>query len=143
MTKKLSSQYIRYLSTAKWKQKREQFINTNYNNEIDRACGDNNKLYMCDRCGWNFCYAELEVHHKHYDTLGAESRCDVLVVCHTCHALEDKKRVLKTDQRNLDALDRAQFEGWLQALYGVDYQDLDLDLDIKYEEFCAFIEKKW
>jgi 5-methylcytosine-specific restriction endonuclease McrA len=53
------------------------------------AAADN----RCVRCGSP---RRLELHHKHYDTLGVESLRDVVILCHRCHQAEtDRQRGLR------------------------------------------------
>jgi hypothetical protein len=45
--------------------------------------------FQCERCGDEH---NLEIHHKHYETLGHESLNDVEVVCQSCHPEADRER---------------------------------------------------
>ena len=45
--------------------------------------------WTCERCGDQT--AELELHHRHYDTLGFEEIDDLEVLCGDCHRLEHGK----------------------------------------------------
>jgi hypothetical protein len=56
--------------------------------------------YRCERCSTD---ANLELHHKHYATLGEESLADVEMLCRTCHQQETER------QR---ALKRARWKSW-------------------------------
>ena len=38
--------------------------------------------------------AELELHHLHYGSLGAETQNDVVALCRDCHPIADKRRQL-------------------------------------------------
>lgn len=63
--------YHEYIRSGKWNRKRRKAI---------KAAGG-----RCSICG---CADRLEVHHKHYRTLGRESLVDLLVVCQECHRNE-------------------------------------------------------
>jgi hypothetical protein len=45
--------------------------------------------HRCERCGAE---GQLELHHKHYMTLGVESLGDVEILCRTCHQGETERR---------------------------------------------------
>lgn len=62
--------YFRYIASPEWKAKRAEFI-------AAQPC--------CEVCEAT---EHLQVHHKHYRTLGRESRGDVEILCHDCHAFE-------------------------------------------------------
>ena len=46
---------------------------------------------LCEDCGE---MAELELHHLHYGSLGAETQNDVVALCRDCHPIADKRRQL-------------------------------------------------
>jgi hypothetical protein len=134
--------YQEYISSSAWKNKRDEFICNNRNNNLDKSSGDASRCYECDRCGWNFRDVELEVHHKHYHTFRNEARKDVLVLCKKCHEIEDRTRAREGKIRSEEALDDAQFYGWLNAVYGDDHPTWNLDLDYEYEQFYEWRERK-
>jgi hypothetical protein len=70
-----SSFYDEYLKSEEWAEFRKDAL---------VAAG-----YRCRRCGFA---GELDVHHKHYTTLGHESLSDVEVLCRDCHAVADAER---------------------------------------------------
>lgn len=43
------------------------------------------KGYFCERCGENR-KGFINVHHKHYRTLGDETKKDVAILCRNCHS---------------------------------------------------------
>lgn len=45
--------------------------------------------YRCERCGHK---GGLELHHKHYATLGNERLTDVEMLCRTCHERETQRQ---------------------------------------------------
>ena len=62
--------YKRYLKSPWWRKKREEKFKS--------------VAYLCERCG----KAATEVHHKHYDSLGAEVLSDLEALCRPCHKKE-------------------------------------------------------
>lgn len=62
------STYQEYLNSPWWKHRREQ--------------AKKNAGYKCERCSAK---GRLEVHHRHYKTLGREKRADLEVLCGSCH----------------------------------------------------------
>lgn len=59
--------YEEYLDSDWWKEKKTLILQETKKCEI---CGKEHQLY---------------VHHLHYDTLGNETRKDLMVVCYDCH----------------------------------------------------------
>jgi 5-methylcytosine-specific restriction endonuclease McrA len=41
--------------------------------------------YRCERCGLHGTDKQLQLHHKHYETLGREAPGDLEVLCRRCH----------------------------------------------------------
>lgn len=60
--------YREYLDSSEWDIRRGMFI--------ERAGG------QCNRCN---AVRNLQVHHRHYKTLGEENYKDVEVLCQDCH----------------------------------------------------------
>ena len=85
--------------------------------------------YTCQHCkeqGKN-----LEVHHKHYDTLYRERLNDVEVLCKSCHSNADRRREYFT-----------AYETWVYKKYG-DRHDLDSEwlqreFDEWYNRACQY-----
>jgi len=73
-----TQKYLEYLASAAWKRKRYQLF-------LQRG-------KKCERCG---AVKKIEVHHKHYRTLGHEALTDLEVVCVTCHRVADAERKRK------------------------------------------------
>lgn len=96
----------------------------------------------CERCGVNkdAGLIVLELHHKHYQTLGMETPGDVEMLCQKCHPQADHERAEEGRERSRRALDDAQFNGFLRAKYGEGYDSPDPDLD--YEQFQRWRERK-
>jgi hypothetical protein len=72
---KHSSQYIEYLQSDTWKERRLA--------ALERA------NFQCHVCGDN---SGLEVHHKTYKNLGLEEPVDLVVLCSGHHWMADKER---------------------------------------------------
>ncbi len=78
------------------------------------------KRKRCQRCG-SRCF--LELHHLHYETLGAETEQDVELVCKECHEAADKERAFLSWARKkagpfvrtISPALRQQFEEWWSA----------------------------
>ena len=67
--------YYQYIGSKEWRAKRAEFI---------AARG---KCEICKRT------TQLQVHHKHYGTLGEEDLDDVRILCKDCHAFEHEGKV--------------------------------------------------
>jgi len=88
--------------------------------------------YRCEKCGKK---GRLEVHHKHYGSLGKENiHKDVTVLCPACHKRADWKRAVNTMH------DRA-FETWASKVYGEEWY-LHYDESDIGEEFEQWLEEK-
>lgn len=94
--------YIAYLRSEKWRLIRQ--------NALRRA------KFCCERCSAK---GFLDVHHKHYRTLGDESLDDVEVVCRTCHGKADEERAQQGRNRAYDAA----LDGWATKAYGEDWHE--------------------
>jgi hypothetical protein len=46
----------------------------------------------CERCGSHERPEDLELHHRHYDTLWYENNGDLELLCHGCHREADRER---------------------------------------------------
>ena len=68
----MNEEYVEYLRSAEWREKRKEFL---------EFVG-----YECEECGSK---EKLQIHHLHYNTVGDESQDDVEVLCKICH--EDKE----------------------------------------------------
>lgn len=77
-----SRQYRLYIQSKEWREKRKIFLSRT--------------APFCEKCGREF--KRLEVHHKHYRTLGNERHEDVDVLCQRCHRQEDEKRIRKREK---------------------------------------------
>lgn len=104
--------YEDYLLSPQWKEKRYQVL--------ARAGG------KCERCGE--LSDPLEVHHKHYDTLGKENLRDLEAVCLDCHPKADRERVAETQyERGLDT--------YATKKYGDDWQWYEQDIAEEFDEW--------
>lgn len=105
--------YIAHLRSAEWKALRQSALR--------RA------KFSCERCAAK---GYLEVHHKHYRTLGAETLDDVEVVCKTCHGKADDQRASEGRHRS----SAAALNGWATNAYGENWADR-FDSDEVREQF--------
>lgn len=71
-------EYDRYMSSAQWRNLREDVI---------RMRGSH-----CERCGLRTVPKFLEVHHRTYERFGAERPSDLEVLCSPCHRKADEER---------------------------------------------------
>jgi hypothetical protein len=83
-----------------------------------RALALESAAHRCQRCG---ALGGLEVHHKHYRTLGAERAEDLEVLCMPCHEVADREREARTAVENAAALYDARLNGWASKKYGDDW----------------------
>jgi hypothetical protein len=92
-----TSEYIDHLNSRKWKSTRRKL-------ERERSHG---------RCEWWAGCREkaTDVHHLHYDTLGAESLEDLQHLCHAHHDKADEiRKEEKEEQRRREAEQRRREE---------------------------------
>jgi hypothetical protein len=69
----------------------------------------------CSRCGFNKIEpGAIELHHKHYQTLGEETEDDVELVCKECHPKADAERARQSQARSRRALKEAAFNTWCE-----------------------------
>ena len=63
--------------------------------------------YHCEHCGCSH-RSKLELHHKHYRSLGRETLNDVELLCRNCHHEADQQRILD----NAKILSKLDFLIW-------------------------------
>ena len=89
----------------------------------------------CERC---FLITDkLELHHKHYDTLGNEQDSDLEVLCEACHKVADEERRQELEEVYYEQ----RLDAWATKVYGDDwgyYQAFD-DVADKFE---SWLERK-
>lgn len=73
LKRKLKMNYYEYIQSADWKQFRKEILS---------------KRICCQKCGIK---KGLQLHHKHYRTLGKEKSSDIIVLCKECHFRFHKK----------------------------------------------------
>jgi len=69
-------QYKLYLQTPHWRGFRERVLLRSV------VSG----RYKCESCGDLFSRSDMEIHHKHYKSVGRERPDDVAVLCGGCHS---------------------------------------------------------
>lgn len=94
----LSQEYLDYLKSATWKEKRSE--------ALARSGG------FCERCGAQA--EKLEVHHLTYDRFGKELLSDLLVCCVPCHDGADVERKMHHAAKVWDR----RVDGWATKRYG-------------------------
>ena len=119
-----SREYTEHLASPAWRRIRES--------ALARAGG------RCERCGKPFGSHDLEVHHRHYDTLGRESLSDVVVLCRPCHRKADEDRRAEKDYRQFEA----RLDGWARKKYGDDWDDSQ-DVDTVVCEFEEWLDGQY
>jgi len=96
-----SDEYNRVLNSVEWKIRRHRMI---------AAAGGCERCYLITR--------KLELHHKHYDSLGNESDDDIEVLCAACHREADREREQLTELNHR----YAQVDGWARKVHGGSWQ---------------------
>lgn len=119
MTTPHSAAYRKYINSREWAARRE----------IALALADN----RCEVCGWDV--PPLEVHHITYDRMGAERNADLLVVCPSCHKIEDAKRKTQVASSRWNT----RLDAWATRRYGEDWQAFKDARDVD-EEFRDWLE---
>jgi 5-methylcytosine-specific restriction endonuclease McrA len=115
--------YNAYINSPAWKKLRDEMIEATYISDAE-AARDSLDLergrYRCQHleCRWNFEKKDLEVHHRHYDTLGCEKPWDLAVVCKDCHIKLDRVRAKEGQRRSRESYDEAWFQNWAEREYG-------------------------
>lgn len=71
---------------------------------------------FCERC--NHRAEILEVHHRHYETLGCESDDDLEALCPVCHDSADAERREYAEALAAERLEEARFDGYCKKILG-------------------------
>jgi 5-methylcytosine-specific restriction endonuclease McrA len=71
--------YQTHLESKEWKQTRRSTM-ARVKSKSRRA------VFQCEMCQEFFNTDAIQVHHKHYRTVGSERSEDLMVVCRWCHA---------------------------------------------------------
>lgn len=117
---KHSYKYIKHLSSQYWLGLRVEALKAAKN--------------KCQRCGQG---ARLEVHHKHYLTLGKETLADVEVLCGACHPKADEERAWISHRRQ----SWARVAGFARRKYGDDWE-YRIDPDDAWDDFHEWLESR-
>lgn len=105
-----------------------------------QAWSDRRKRMIATAGGCERCYLitkDLELHHKHYETLGRESDEDLEVLCKACHREADSQRQCEVLRNQY----YRQVTGWARKKYGEDWESL-IDFSDVAEEFDRWIENR-
>jgi 5-methylcytosine-specific restriction endonuclease McrA len=112
-----SKEYREYLQSLRWLATRDA--------ALARAC------HKCQRCGAT---KNLEVHHKHYKSLGQEKPEDLEVLCIPCH---DEADVVRRRRNHWEA----GLNTFATKKYGEDWASTG-DWDLIAEEFDEWRERR-
>ena len=123
---KKSNEYTAYISSLQWQTKRRDAI-MRAKNQCEHV---DNKNARCKNRG------NLEVHHKTYERLGKELPGDLMVVCKSCHKIEDGIRAAETSNRVYDA----RMDGWATKKYGEHWESF-IRYEQAEEEFNEWLER--
>ena len=91
----------------------------------------------CAHCG-NVA-VDLQLHHKHYRTLGKETHDDVELLCPPCHEKGDEQRAKEGAARSRKALYGARLRGWARHRYPEDWLDdpaMYDEIAERFDEWC-------
>lgn len=103
-----------------------------------RAAAIEEARSRCQRCdNWA---PDLQLHHKHYRTLGHETLKDVELLCPPCHEERDVERAREGAERARAALYNARLNGWAARRYGEDWADDPAVADEIEERFAEWSE---
>jgi hypothetical protein len=89
---KRSRQYVRYLNSESWRQRRNAIRDRRFLSSSEKPDGRRPVSY-CERCYKRSSKKHpLFAHHKHYLTLGRERDEDIEFLCESCHKQADRER---------------------------------------------------
>jgi len=90
---KRSRQYVRYLNSESWRQRRNAIRDRRFLSSSENPAG----VCRCERCHKRASKKHpLFAHHKHYATLGHERDEDIEFLCDSCHKQADRERRAST-----------------------------------------------
>ena len=102
--------------------------------------------YKCEACEGMFRRCEMEVHHKHYGTLGCESATDVMVLCGLCHTKthgeNELAKMVEMDSKKFIGLDSI-FSGLLASAFENLSEDQKLVIALASDEQFDAIKKEF
>jgi 5-methylcytosine-specific restriction endonuclease McrA len=126
----MRTEYNEYIKSYRWKQRRDA--------AMQRAKS------RCERCGFSDQSCKLEVHHVTYANFKNEKPEDLRVLCTECHAIEDKERERKSNQRSAAALENARVDGWMRKKFGDEWQDnvSESEYEHELERFDDWLERQ-
>lgn len=88
----LTEDYHEYLNSNAWKTQRKWAL-IRANNQCER-CGAQGRLGKKGSIGYSM-GDSLDVHHKTYENFKDEQPDDLIVLCRSCHEIEDENRRLQ------------------------------------------------
>ena len=117
---KHSVAYDEYLASPEWELKRQEIIFL--------AEG------KCERCKER---RDLDIHHRHYESLGNEHHADLEAMCKTCHNKADKER----KKRNKRVREWRGLNTYASKKYGEDWFH-HRSINATYQEFKRWCDRK-
>ena len=117
-----SSEYLKHMNSRAWRDFKKTAIVAA--GRKCQACGAANRV--------------LQVHHKHYRSLGAETLADVSVLCVECHKKADRLREKETET---NAYHRA-VDSFAKKRHGEDWELTVSSLDVVYQDYDDWAERK-
>jgi len=123
----LQIKHREYLVSPDWRRRRKAFL----------LPGSN----QCERCKRWRQGRGIHLHHKHYHTLGRESREDVEILCTDCHEIADRERAAEGRARGAAALWDARLDGWASKVHGDDWAQHGDAHEIE-EDFEDWLERR-
>ena len=120
MNKRHTHRYRAVLKSERWKALRQRLLQ---------------KHVGCQRC--KAVTTDLEVHHKHYNSLGSETEDDVELLCKPCHNKADKARAAQQAKQGW----WKRVEKFAKRKYGSNWE-LRIDLEGAAEEMQEWLDRK-
>tara|TARA_R110000822_G_scaffold98088_1_gene222050 strand:+ start:254 stop:619 length:366 start_codon:yes stop_codon:yes gene_type:complete len=119
-----SYEYEKLIKSDKWKLRRKIMIQ--------------NTGGGCEKCF--LITTKLEIHHKHYNTLGNESDQDLEVLCEACHRTADRLREYNVREKRYSS----QVDGWAIKVYGEDWEQWKsvTEIEEEFREWLYFRENQ-
>jgi 5-methylcytosine-specific restriction endonuclease McrA len=99
-----SSEYQALLRSSRWQAMRRDRL-------VERG-------WKCERCR-SLAY-DLQLHHRHYDTLGDERDEDLVLLCPPCHRRADAERMREREAEQW----RRRVDGWASRVYGDNWAEV-------------------
>ena len=83
----MNLRYRNYLLSDAWQQKRKAVFE-----RAQRNANTNNRLGVCEKCGYKPWKPNLQIHHLTYERIYNEPLDDLILLCPRCHYEETVKQ---------------------------------------------------